>query len=50
VRAYYFDDLSTTGLSERFGQNVEAIYKSLQRTRQALQKCIERKIMMEAKL
>ena len=49
VRAHYFDDHSTTALSERFGRSVEAIYKSLQRTRQALQACIERKITMEAK-
>ena len=49
VRAHYFDDHSTTALSERFGRSVEALYKSLQRTRQALQACIERKITMEAK-
>jgi RNA polymerase sigma-70 factor (ECF subfamily) len=49
VRAHYFDDLSTTDLSARFGRSVEAIYKSLQRTRQALQECIERKMTMEAK-
>ena len=49
VRAHYFDDLSTTDLSERFGPSVEAIYKLLQRTRLALQECIERKIMKEAK-
>ena len=49
VRAHYFDDLSTTGLSKRFGPSIEAIYKLLQRTRQALQECIERKTMKDAK-
>lgn len=47
VRAHYFDDLTTPELSERFERSVEAIYKTLQRTRRTLQECIERKLSME---
>lgn len=48
VRAHYFEELSVPELSARFGRSVEAIYKSIQRTRKMLQECIERKINLEA--
>lgn len=47
VRAHYFDELTTEELSGRFGKSVEAVYKALQRTRQALQQCIEQKMATE---
>ena len=49
VRGYYFDDESVESLATRLGRSVDAIYKALQRTRQALQECIERKILAEAR-
>ena len=49
VRGYYFDDESVESLAARLGRSVDAIYKALQRTRQALQECIERKILAEAR-
>ena len=48
VRAHYFDELRCSKLSERFGQSLEAIYKTIQRTRLALQQCIEGKLSREA--
>jgi RNA polymerase sigma-70 factor (ECF subfamily) len=48
VRSYYFDDESIDTIATRLQRGSEAIYKSLQRIRQALQQCIERK--MEAEL
>ena len=47
VRGYYFDEESIPALATRLGRNVEAIYKSLQRVRQALHECIERKLQQE---
>ena len=47
VRGYYFDEESIEALAGRFGRGVEAIYKSLQRIRQALHQCIERKLQQE---
>lgn len=48
VRGYYFDDESIEALAARFGRGAEAIYKMLQRIRQALQQCIERKLQLES--
>lgn len=48
MRTHYFDERSTKDLSERFGKSLESIYKTLQRTREALRTCIERKAMKEA--
>ena len=48
VRGYYFDDESIEALASRFGRGAEAIYKMLQRIRQALQQCIERKLQLES--
>lgn len=48
VRGYYFDEESIDALAGRFGRGAEAIYKSLQRIRQALHQCIERKIQQES--
>jgi RNA polymerase sigma-70 factor (ECF subfamily) len=40
---YYVDESSVGLLAERHGRSAEAIYKLLQRTRQALVDCMERK-------
>jgi RNA polymerase sigma-70 factor (ECF subfamily) len=47
VFGYYFDDKSIDALAEIYGRGVEAIYKWLQRTRQALQHCIDKKVQAE---
>lgn len=44
VRGYYFEELSIDSLAAACGRGTEAVYKSLQRIRQALQQCIERKL------
>lgn len=49
VRGYYFDDESVDVIAARLGRSVDAIYKSLQRIRQVLQECIERKTIAEAR-
>ena len=48
VRGYYFDDESIAALASRSDRNAEATYKLLQRIRQALHQCIERKLQLEA--
>jgi len=50
LRGYYFDDESIDTLALRLSRSKEAIYKSLQRIRHALQQCIERKVLAEASL
>ncbi len=50
LRGYYFDDESIDTLAARLSRSKEAIYKSLQRIRHALQQCIERKVLAEASL
>jgi DNA-directed RNA polymerase specialized sigma24 family protein len=47
VRGYYFEEESIAALAEHLDRGVEAIYKSLQRTRQSLHQCIERKLQTE---
>lgn len=47
VRGYYFDDETIDALATRLGRGSDAIYKSLQRIRQALHQCIERKLQAE---
>lgn len=47
MRGYYFDDESVDALASRLRRSREAIYKSLQRIRLALQQCIEQKILAE---
>ncbi len=47
VRGYYFDEESIEALAATLGRGAEAVYKALQRTRQALQQCIERKLQTE---
>lgn len=47
VRGYYFDDESIEVLATRLGRGRAAIHKPLQRTRQALEHCIERKLQKE---
>ena len=47
VRGYYFEDESIDALAVTFGRGAEAIYKSLQRIRQALHQCIERKLQTD---
>jgi RNA polymerase sigma-70 factor, ECF subfamily len=44
VRGYYFDEETIPDLAARLGRGPEAIYKTLQRVRQALHECIERKL------
>jgi RNA polymerase sigma-70 factor (ECF subfamily) len=48
VRGYYFDEESIESLAGHLGRGAEAIYKSLQRVRQALHLCIERKLQQES--
>ncbi len=43
VRGYYFDEETIESLARRQGRGTEAIYKALQRIRQALHHCIQRK-------
>lgn len=47
VRSYYFDEETIDALASQLGRGTESIYKSLQRIRQALHQCIERKIQAE---
>lgn len=47
VRGYYFDDETIDSLAARFNRGTEAIYKSLQRIRHALQQCIDHKLQAE---
>lgn len=47
VSGYYFDEESIDALAERLGRGSEAIYKSLQRIRQALHQCIDQKLQLE---
>jgi RNA polymerase sigma-70 factor (ECF subfamily) len=48
VRGYYFEEESIDALAASLGRGAEAVYKALQRTRQALHQCIERKLQAEA--
>lgn len=50
VHEYYFNELSVEELGKHFERSVEAVYKTLQRVRQALHACIENKLQLEAKL
>jgi RNA polymerase sigma-70 factor (ECF subfamily) len=47
VQSYYFEDQSIGDVAKYGGLSVEAVYKALQRTRQALMACIERKLQSE---
>jgi len=47
VHGYYFEEQSVETLGANFGRGVEAVYKALQRTRQALHQCIETKLQAE---
>ena len=44
VRGYYFEEESIDSLAATLRRGAEAVYKSLQRTRQALHHCIELKL------
>jgi RNA polymerase sigma-70 factor (ECF subfamily) len=48
VRGYYFEEESVEALAANLGRGAEAVYKALQRARQALLQCIERKLQTEA--
>ena len=50
VKDYYFNELSVEELGKRLERSVDAIYKTLQRVRQSLHDCIEKKIQLEARL
>ncbi|MEK0445232.1 MAG: hypothetical protein RLZZ399_553 [Verrucomicrobiota bacterium] len=47
IRGYYFEEETIESLAARLNRGVEAIYKALQRTRQALSLCLDRKLQME---
>ena len=47
LTAYYFDHSPIATIAERFHRSGDAIYKLLQRTRERLQACIERKLRWE---
>jgi RNA polymerase sigma-70 factor (ECF subfamily) len=49
VNDYYFNELSVEELGKRLERSIDAIYKTLQRVRQALHACIEKNLQMEAK-
>jgi RNA polymerase sigma-70 factor (ECF subfamily) len=49
VNDYYFNELSVEELGKRLERSIDAIYKTLQRVRQALHVCIEKNLQMEAK-
>lgn len=48
IHGYYFEEHSVETLAATFGRGVEAVYKALQRTRQALHQCIETKLQAES--
>lgn len=48
VKGYYFEDETVEVIAARLGRTVDSIYKALQRTRRALQRCIEKKLVAEA--
>ncbi len=48
VNDYYFNELSVEELGKRLERSIDAIYKTLQRVRQALHVCIEKNLQMEA--
>ena len=50
VHDYYFNETSVDELGKHFERSVEAVYKTLQRVRQALHACIENKLQLETKL
>ena len=43
VRGYYYDDETIESLARRQGRGSEAVYKALQRIRQTLHHCMQRK-------
>mgnify|MGYP000035111026 FL=1 len=47
IQGYYHDDRSPQWLSQKEGRSVDAIYKTIQRTRQDLQTCIEKQLRKE---
>ena len=49
VAAVHRGDLTATECAEAFLARTEAVYKALQRIRTALQQCIDRKILAEAR-
>ena len=49
VRGYYFEEENIDTLAAHLNRGTEAIYKSLQRIRQTLHQCIERKLQTERK-
>lgn len=47
VRGYYWDEQDVDALAGQSGRTVEAVYKALQRIRQVLSDCMNRKAKME---
>ena len=48
VNDYYFNELSVEELGKQFERSIDAVYKTLQRVRQALHACIEKNLQLEA--
>jgi RNA polymerase sigma-70 factor (ECF subfamily) len=48
VRGYYFDDETVPVIADRLGRTADAVYKALQRIRQALEACVGRKERLSA--
>ncbi len=44
LKAYYYDNQSIEAQSAKTGKTADALYKALQRTRQALMGCIDRRL------
>jgi len=47
VQSYYFEEQSIVDVAKNGGLSSEAVYKALQRIRQALMACIDRKLQSE---
>ena len=47
VRGYYWDEQDVDALANQSGRTAEAVYKALQRIRQALADCMNRKARLE---
>jgi RNA polymerase sigma-70 factor (ECF subfamily) len=48
VRNYYFEDQTVDVLADRLGRTAESVYKALQRIRESLHQCIDRKLRTES--
>lgn len=44
LRQYYFDEQTVEQIAQSLGRSAEAIYKTMQRARQSLAECVQRKM------